>query len=103
MRLINLLGKIRWGYRCSDVGTKRSTRQVSNIENSAIVIDCMFAITSGPLLRIHAIKEMDLQGLEDVPDFWNIDLDDDNLNEEITPQVLDFASHRGRFTIPGGH
>lgn len=34
---------------------------------------------------------MDLQGLEDVPDFWDIDLDDDD--DEV------INSHRGGFTV----
>lgn len=37
---------------------------------------------------------MDLQGLEDVPGFWDIDLDDD---DEI--QDSHFAKRCGRFTV----
>lgn len=43
-------------------------------------------------------KEMDLQGLEDVPDFWDIDLDDDD-DEILDPHTLDFVKRRGRFTV----
>lgn len=42
-------------------------------------------------------KEMDLQGLEDVPDFWDIDLDDDD--EILDSHTLDFVKRRGRFTV----
>lgn len=41
-------------------------------------------------------KEMDLQGLEDVPDFWDIDLDDDD--EMLDSNTLDHAK-RGGFTV----
>ena len=44
-------------------------------------------------------KEMDLQGLEDVPDFWDIDLDDDDDDEILDSHTLDFAKRHGGFTI----
>jgi ATP-dependent DNA helicase HFM1/MER3 len=42
-------------------------------------------------------KEMDLQGLEDVPDFWDIDLDDDD--EILDSHTLDFVKRHGRLTV----
>lgn len=40
---------------------------------------------------------MDLQGLEDIPDFWDIDLDDGD--EILDSHMLDFAKRRGRFIV----
>lgn len=37
---------------------------------------------------------MDLQGLEDIPDFWNIDLDDDD-EEVLISEAFDSAKHNG--------
>lgn len=40
---------------------------------------------------------MDLQGLEDVADFWDIDLDDGD--EVPAAHVLDFVTCHGRFIV----
>jgi ATP-dependent DNA helicase HFM1/MER3 len=43
----------------------------------------------------YVTKEMDLEGLEDVPDFWDMNLDDE---EEIQdPPVIDLTKRHGRF------
>ncbi|KAF8559747.1 P-loop containing nucleoside triphosphate hydrolase protein [Imleria badia] len=45
------------------------------------------------LVNVYIASEMDLQGLEDVPDFWDIDLDDDD-DVVLDPHVLDSAKHK---------
>ncbi|KAG9312624.1 hypothetical protein JVU11DRAFT_7033 [Chiua virens] len=54
--------------------TKCSTGQISNYGNSKVDIPYMCFASSDP--EIHGTKEMDLQGLKDIPDFWDFDLDD---------------------------
>ncbi|KAI9571366.1 DEAD-domain-containing protein [Boletus coccyginus] len=45
------------------------------------------------LISVYIASEMDLQGLEDVPDFWDIDLDDDD--EMLDSHTLDHAERDG--------
>lgn len=94
------VGKCRRCHRFPDVGTKCPTGPVSNCGNSSIDIDCTCAILLGHYGDIHATKEMDLQGLEDIPDFWDIDLDDDDIPDSHTS---DFTKCRGRFIVYTGH
>lgn len=93
----NSVGKVRRCYYFSDVGAKYSTRQVSNSGNSTVDIGCTSATTTTHSQGTHTSKEMDLQGLEDVPDFWDMDMDDDD--EIIDSQMLNFAKHRGRLAV----